>query len=549
MSLKNISGIEISPYRWIFCSGLIIILLFLIDLLFIKDTILTPYQEFHPCSKPTRDENTGIIYRVDLKTGIAYALDQKGNLARFDQDKGKIGPLGPERKNWFALPEGLIYNHPPISPLYSFFIPAVSFKIILPVFLVLLFLFLFEKSRGLSSVQKTWMVLIFLLIFSILIRASFAWMRHGFTEMGTEFLVYENEDVIFDVPKIGNTLDFLRDYPEKMLSLSLHGSHFPPGYVLLMKGIASLGGYSEMTSIKAHIGLFGWFILILGSTAVVPLYLIIRRLFDSGMALASSVIFILIPNSVIFGAVSMDALFAAFALWPVWFLVKAMNNKGDLFNPFMAGILLALCTFLSFSGLALGLFLFLLILSKMRGTRGKIWQGVRLIFFILSGFACLALFLWIAFGFNFLETFLKARELEARLMSNVAARLHGKSTSRLWLYTTWGNFLAFAIFTGFPVVGIWLRGVYKDISERLQNIKTTVSFSLITFVFVLIIGVLGIYRMETERIWLFVTAFVVIAANEELTKLRDFMKKIFYFICALLLLQTVLMESLLFTLW
>lgn len=549
MSLKNISGTEKSSCRWIICSGLIIVLLFLIDLLFIKDTILTPYQEFHPCSKPARDERTGITYRVDLKTGKAYALDQKGNLARFDKDKGRLEPLGPKRKNWIALPEGLIYNHPPLSPLYSFFIPAISFKIILPVFLVLLFLFLFEKSRGSSHVQKTWMVLIFLLIFSILIRASFAWVRHGFTEIGTEFLVYENEDVIFDVPKIGNTLDFLRDYPEKMPSLSLHGSHFPPGYVLLMKGIASLGGYSEMTSIKAHIGLFGWFILILGCTAVVPLYLIIRKLFDSGIAFAACVIFILVPNSVIFGAVSMDALFVACALWPVWFLVKAMNHKGGLFNPFMAGILLALCTFLSFSGLALGLFLFLLILSKMSRAREKIWQGVRLTFFTLSGFACVALFLWIAFRFNFLETFLKARELEARLMNNVAAHIHGKSTSRLWLYTTGGNFLAFAIFTGFPVVGIWLRGVCRNISERLSKIKNNGSFSLIAFVFVFIIGVSGIYRMETERIWLFVTAFVVIAAAGELTKVRDFPRKIFYFICAILLLQTALVESLIFTLW
>ncbi len=549
MSLKSIAGTEKSVYRWIICSGLVIILLFFIDLLFIKDTILTPYQEFHPCSKPTRDEKTGIIYRVDLRTGKAYALDQNGNLVRFDKDRGRLEPLGPERKNWIALPEGLIYNHPPLSPLYSFFIPAISFKIILPVFLVLLFLFLFEKSRGSSQVQKTWLVLLFLLVFSILIRASFAWVRHGFTEMGTEFLVYDNEDVIFDVPKIGNTIDFLHSYPERMPSLSLHGSHFPPGYVLLMKGIASLGGYSEMTSIKAHIGFFGWFILILGCTAVVPLYLIIRRLFDSGIAFSACVIFILVPNSVIFGAVSMDALFVAFALWPVWFLVKAMNNKGDFLNPFMAGILLALCTFLSFSGLALGLFLLLLILSKMSRAREKIWQRVRLTLFTLCGFACVALFLWIAFRFNFLETFLKARELEARLMNNVAARLHGKSTSRLWLYTTWGNFLALAIFTGFPVVGIWLRGVYKDISERLKNIKTAVSWSLITFVFVLIIGVSGIYSMETERIWLFVTAFVVIAAAGELTKVRNFPRKIFYFICVLLFLQTALTESLLFTLW
>jgi hypothetical protein len=57
--------------------------------------------------------------------------------------------------------------------------------------------------------------------------------------------------------------------------------------------------------------------------------------------------------------------------------------------------------------------------------------------------------------------------------------------------------------------------------------------------------------METERIWLFVTALVVVAASGELSKsrLQDFQRKILYLVCGLLALQTILFESLLFTIW
>lgn len=551
MKINNSQLLGRRLYKWIVASGLIIGLLFLVDLLFVKDTILTPYQEFHPCSKPIRDERAGITYRVDLKTGKAYAVDEKGNLAAFDKEKGTLTPLGVERKNWIAVPEGLIYNHPPISPLYAFFIPAFSFKILLPLFFVILFLFIFHRLKQSTLAQRTSTILLFLFISAILIRASFAWVRHGFAEMGTEFLVYENEDMIFDVPKIGNVFDFLQHYPEKMPTLSLHGSHFPPGYVLLLKGIASLGGYSDIASIKAHVGFFGWFILILGSTVVIPLYLVTRRLFDSEMAFLACVIFTLVPNSMIFGAVSMDALFAASALWPVWFLLKAMDHKRSIFYSFLAGILLTISTFLSFSGLVVGLFMLLLIVLRLKASKEKFLEVVRLVCFTALGFAALAFFIYVVFGFNFLATFLRARELEARLMSDVAALFHRKSASQLWLYTSWGNLLAFAIYTGFPLIGIWIRGVYRGISTGLREMKTSMSFLLATFVFVFIIGVTGIYHMETERIWLFVTAFVVIASVGEFFKVRSqtFQMKFLYPICALLVVQTVLFESLLFTIW
>jgi hypothetical protein len=549
MDLKHRIEVKKNLLSWVVFSGLILGFLFLLDLLFIEDTILTPYQEFHPSSKPIWDENAGIAYRLDLKTGKAYVIDERGKLSHFDRKTGELKPAGSEAKNWIIIPEGLIYQHPPISPFYAFYLPTFSIKIILPLFLVFLFLLLFERIRARPDGPKIGTAIIFLILSVILIRAFFAWVGHGLAEMGTEFLVYENEDVIFDVPRVGNVCDFLRDYPERMPALSLHGSHFPPGYVLFLKGISSLCGYSDMASIKAHIGIFGWIVLILGSTAVIPLYLIVRKLFNPESAMVGGVIFALVPNSVIFGAVSMDALFAASALWPVWFFLKAMDQKSNYFYSFFAGIFLAFSTFLSFSGLTLGLFLLLLMLLRMRKSKERILQCLRLAGLTLLGFASVVFFLWFAFKFNFLETFLKARELEAQLMDKAATYVHAKSPSKLWLYTTWGNLLAFALFTGFPIVGIWLRSVKRDIRAKLRKAKSSSSFPLATIALILISGISGIYHMETERIWLYVTAFVVIAAAGELSSLRAFPKRIFYSICTLLILQTALTESLLFTIW
>ena len=65
-----------------------------------------------------------------------------------------------------------------------------------------------------------------LFAFTVLFRVSFALLRHGVDEMGSEFFVYPGEEFIFDAFLLQQTglKKFLAEYAAIMPDLSLHGN-------------------------------------------------------------------------------------------------------------------------------------------------------------------------------------------------------------------------------------------------------------------------------------------------------------------------------------
>ncbi|MDD5597481.1 MAG: hypothetical protein PHV82_06025 [Victivallaceae bacterium] len=531
--------------KWITSAGLIVLLFFIIDIIAVNDTLLTPYEELRPTALPTRDADTGIYYIRDKNTDETYSLDKNRHLVYYDKEKKKIKPLGSKSEQIKLTGRGIIYLHPPVSPLYSFYLPCFSFRLLLPVIIVTAFLFLLSFFTG--SGQKTGIKLFFLYLFAVVIRASFAWLRHDFGQMGTELLRYEGESVLFDVPLITDVFEFLKTYPEMMIKLSMNGSHYPPGFALLLKLVAAIKGMSALETIKANINIFGWVILMIGSVSVYPLYLLIKEFFDDRTAIIGVIVFIFMPNTIIYGAVSLDSIFVMLALWPVYFLVRA--EKDNLICSILAGLFLGIAVFFSFSGIPVGLLMALFILLKMLQSGENLLKYLKISCLAAAGFFSFFLFLYGIFGFNLIECFLTAQKLEKLFISGVAVRYHKKAFDDLYLYVIWGNYLAFCIYAGFHNIALFLRNVKSIIGGKIEKLKNSGIFSIAVFVFMIIIGF--VYHMETERIWQFVSAFlaVIIAGELQKTASAPMMKNILLLMLTISALSTFLLETVFFTLF
>jgi Dolichyl-phosphate-mannose-protein mannosyltransferase len=537
-------------YKWIISIGLIVLFLFFIDVFVINKTLLTPYEELHPTSLPTKDIKTGIYYLTDKDTDKTYTLDKNRSLVYYDKQNGKIKPLGDESQRIKLTSRGLVYLRPPVSPFYAFYVPRLSFRLLLPAILIISFLFLLFRFIEIPN-DKQGVKLFLLFLFTIFIRASFAWLRHDFNQMGTELLRYSGESVLFDVPRITNVFEFLKNYPEKMITLSMNGSHYPPGYALLLKLITTISGSSTMGCIKANINTIGWTLIIIGSTSIYPLYLTAKELFNKKTAITAVIIFIFAPNTTIYGAVSLDAIFVVLALWPIYFLMKANKDKKVFLYSALAGLSLGLAVFFSFTGIPVGLLMAIFILLQMVQSKENFYQYFEIACFAAIGFFSFVIFLHIAFGFNLIQCFLNAKELEMLFMNKVVAKYHDKSLSDLSSYITWGNYLAFAVYAGFHNIALFLRNVKSSVRNGIKNLNNTKIFSIAVFVFIVIIGTSFVYHMETERIWQFVTAFIAIIIAGELCEIQSasLKKHVLLLILSISAISTIILESLFFTLW
>ncbi len=263
-------------------------------------------------------------------------------------------------------------------------------------------------------------------------------------------------------------------------------------------------------------------------------------------------LFILLPNSIIFGAVSLDALFAVPVLWTLFFLIKAFNNESARKNAMFSGLLLGLALFMSFSAVVYGFFillLFFLAVCNDKQTRGK--QYLASFAWVATGFLLFVLLLTFFTGFRFIPTFLTAVCLEKELLHKAVGVSTGYSLSDLRCYTMAGNILAFSLYTGFPVIALWLRSVISGFHKNPKQKNLLDLFSIASFLLILTITISNIYHLETGRIWFFISLLLIVPASQRIVTIKNaFLKhKVLWVVYIVLFLQTGIFEILFFTIW
>ena len=175
-----------------------------------------------------------------------------------------------------------------------------------------------------------------------------------------------------------------------------------------------------------------------------------------------------------------------------------------------------------------------LILDRIRFRR-------TLTLLVIAGVTFIAFYLlmFLVTGFNLLEA------LQASIRKDRATLGTGYETMGLYLNLSVGNLFAFLIGVGIPMTTVWLRQVVRTIRDRRRGVPIDI-YVIGYLISLLVIAFSTLFTMEVERIWIFMSPFIIIPVAKHLSQrnITDF-----YWVTGLSCLQLVLFEVTLYTYW
>jgi hypothetical protein len=379
-------------------------------------------------------------------------------------------------------------GRPPLAPLYAFVLPAVTPWVVAVGLVIAAGAWL----AGRLARARPALFLAFAFAFAAALAFSVHAARSG-TLPGRELAFYEGEEILEDARSATSAASLLRTYTERQPRLSLHGRTKPPGFALLY--LAALSVFPDSLPV------LGALLTLIGSLIVLPTYALSRLLDgDEARARAGALLAAAAPPAVLFGAVSLDAVFAtvagcAFAL-TAWEIARPSTWKRAAL-----GIALFATLMLSYSGLVVLLLCSSwLALERWRRPREFVRDGAQIALVAAAAFLLVRL----ASGFDAWTCFENARRLNAHLMTRVIGRpIDSPAVLR---YASIGNALAFAIALGPALVGTLALLRRADVEARPRALGWSAAVAFI----VACVG--GIYLIETERIFLFFVPVIAVLA-------------------------------------
>ena len=233
---------------------------------------------------------------------------------------------------------------------------------------------------------------------------------------------------------------------------------------------------------------------------VVPLYAVARRLI-AGQARVAVLWWPLIPALAMFTP-SWNTLYPLFSLLAFWLLLIGLERARGEIQFIAAGLLTGLLTFANFSLIPLialfGIYTILHFVWRQNPwTLSAAWRrSIKVGAWFVLGLAIPWMVYW-------LVTSLTPPDL-----LRVAMGVH-LALDRPYLPWLWLHFWEWALFTGIPLIALWLFAAWRSI-KRHQTGKPALAIALLLTLALLLLS--GTARGETGRVWLFFAPFVLIAA-------------------------------------
>ncbi len=443
---------------------------------------------------------------------------------------------------WF-IPTRVLTNlgdRPPLSPLYAFWVPVLSPRVLRPLLACAGYLLWFRvmhraESRSRGAAAALWLAQ---LIWFVIIAQLVAGVRLPWNDLGASLTFYPGEDFWADVPQVHSPSEFLNQfsYLHRHNKLSLHGRTHPPGHTLFLWCVMRVFGSSTHAAALA--------ILAVGATGLLPMCWLARRLCGERAALRVQVVLPVIPSVTMFAVSSSDFLFASIAAWSVWLAVEAVLRR-DAVVAVVAGVAIGVAAMFSvaeiFLCLVIGLFAFMRWV-ELPGI--DVWRQLAIVAGTVAfGFAVLRFGL----GFNYLECLQLTRQFHTSFIERVV----GGMTFTTWLYTSFGNTLAFSWYLGLPVLAGAALSVAATVRHGLWPRGLGHQFVRAFWLVFAVLACGGLFVLEVERIWLFLVGLVAALAAAAIPDFEsaDAERRWLTTAIAGLCLQTIILESLLFTIW
>ncbi len=357
--------------------------------------------------------------------------------------------------------------------------------------------------------------------------ADAIWKPFGFYLRGAEFFG--------DVPAVRATgiIAFLRGYVHNLYHYSIHTRTHPPGPVLVLYFVSCLFGPGAAAA--------SWAAVVITATAVVPFYLLVRRLAGRQIATVAMALYVVTPSLVIYGATSMDGVTLVALLWTMYFLQRAIDKPG-IGIGIMAGVSVAVSLMMSYVLVCVGTLAMIYALLEMTANRGKILS-------VAACFVCVLAVPIVAFaslhkatGFDLIKCFEASRYYDHYIM-----RTFHISFPR-YVDISFSNLIAFLIGIGFPVVILW--GRQTALSMKFRPYWTAADrFNIAGAICVLVFSFVRLFTHETERIWLFFIPPALLGAAAWIVSTGGQSQRLREWAMGLMFMQTWLFQLLLLTLW
>jgi hypothetical protein len=272
---------------------------------------------------------------------------------------------------------------------------------------------------------------------------------------------------------------FLLDrFAELVPALPVHAAGHPPGLLLVMDAFA-IDTPGRLAAL-----------CIAGGAVIAPLaYALGRQLLDDRRARLAALLTATAPSVLLLGATSADALYAVLGLLAAWPLASP-RRAARIAGAFA----LAAASLFAWSLLAIGAWAALLAWRR-RGVRDMLALGLLCAVVLLAVHAVFAALT----GFDPIGT-LRATEQVYRF---------GVASERPYWFWLPGSPTAFLLMLGLPVAWLALRALATGDAAAVAIIAV-----------IAVAAVAGFTKGEVERIWLFLTPLVCIAAASALDERR-----------------------------
>ncbi len=286
----------------------------------------------------------------------------------------------------------------------------------------------------------------------------------------------------------------LRHYVERMPTLEWYGQHYPPGNLILMQIEQQLGLPGMTKSI----------VVLLTALSVVPLYLLAKELNLSNEAAGAGVLLYAASTTVlVLCTINTTSMLVFPATMCLWMLVRGLKTGAPtaaaLLGVFYFGYLL-----FSFSASIVGVLMALITILAW-------WQGLTSIRKVvvtggvaLATLAVATVAVYAATHFNIIACFAAAVRGHQEQQGN-----GGFDDARRYLLRSTGNVIAYLT----SIVPICLLAFAAITSKRATPWQRSLFIAAVATVF--IAGFSGLFYLETERIWIFLTPALALAAGYE----------------------------------
>jgi hypothetical protein len=306
------------------------------------------------------------------------------------------------------------------------------------------------------------------------------------------------------VPRFDSLLAVLTDYNQAIREFGSRASHYPPGNVLLLKleHISGLVGLGQAMVIGLALAT-GFLILTLA-----------RQLgFDKRSRQYALLLFVTSPGTVMFPTTAITPVTMFLATLSQLVLLKALSG-GRVVDAVLLGLSLALCALFSLSTAIIGLSLGLIVLFGLARGNFIFGRAVKTCLIAVATVVLFFLVMAISFGFDMLDLIgFALSKAPYSPLSGAPYSTYDVSSLIRYLFVSTGNMIAYLFSAGFVIVGlVALSG--RDalcVGKVGGSLARTYVLAAISMVFVASFS--GLFFMETERLWLFITPMLALVAG------------------------------------